>query len=59
MPTGFEEYCDKRWGMAYRHANRLIGAVEVIDNLGPMGPKPQSERQARPLIQLDIFDLLF
>lgn len=49
----FEEYCAKRWGMAHRHANRLIGAVEVIDNLGPMGPKPQSERQTRPLTQLE------
>lgn len=39
--------------MGRNYANRLIGAVGVIDNLGPIGPKPQAESQARPLTQLD------
>jgi len=38
--------------MSNRHANRLIESSEVVANLGPMGPVPQSERQARPLAKL-------
>lgn len=50
----FEDYCRLRWGMAARHANRLIGAAEVVANLGPMGPiLPTSERQTRPMVGLD------
>lgn len=48
----FEEYCRDRWGMSRRHANRLVEAAEVANNLGPMGPIPQTERQARPLAPL-------
>ncbi len=49
----FEDYCQERWGMTRRHANRLIEASEVIDNLGPIGPiLPATESQARPLTQL-------
>ena len=49
----FEDYCRDRWGMDKRHANRLISASESVLGLGPMGPVlPQSERQARPLTQL-------
>lgn len=43
----------KRWGMKRGHANRLIGAVGVIDNLDPIGSKPQTESQTRPLTQLE------
>lgn len=51
--SAFEEYCDKRWGMRRNYANKLIGAVGVIGNLGTFVPKPQTESQARPLTQLD------
>jgi hypothetical protein len=46
----FETYCLERWGMVYRHANRLIQAAEVVGALGPMGPS--NERQARELAPL-------
>lgn len=48
----FEEYCRKKWEMSKRHANRLIGTVEVTKNVGPIGPKPETESQARPLTTL-------
>jgi len=49
----FEDYCRDRWGMSRINAHRLIEASEVMSNLLPMGNiKPQSERQARPLTQL-------
>jgi hypothetical protein len=48
----FEDYCQQRWAMTRRHANRLVEAAEVIANLGPMGPKPETERQARELAPL-------
>ncbi len=49
----FEDYCQNRWGMVRRHANRLIVAAGVIENLGPIGPiLPKTESQARPLAQL-------
>jgi hypothetical protein len=38
--------------MNRRYANRIIDASNVIENLGPMGPVPESERQARPLAKL-------
>ncbi len=54
FPT-FEAYCRERWGMVQRHANRLIQAAEVVENLqtGPIGPTPQTESQARPLTRLE------
>jgi N6-adenosine-specific RNA methylase IME4 len=48
----FEDYCRERWGISDRHANRLIQSAGVMANLGPMGPKPMGERQARPLTAL-------
>lgn len=52
FPT-FEAYCRERWGMVQRHANRLIAAAETVGILGPMGPTPTTERQARPLTRLE------
>jgi hypothetical protein len=49
----FEEYCVKLWGMKRHYANRLIGAVGVIDNLGPIGPIPVTESQARSITRLE------
>lgn len=51
-PT-FEDYCRDRWDFSRRHANRLIEASEVVDHLGPIGPTPATESQARELTALD------
>jgi hypothetical protein len=48
----FELYCRERWGMSKRHANRLVASTEVVSNLGPIGPTPTSESEARPLAKL-------
>lgn len=48
----FEDYCQDRWGISRVHAHRLIGASDVIDNLLPIGNKPTTESQARPLSRL-------
>lgn len=50
----FEEYCQDRWGMTRRHADRLIVSSEIVDNLGPIGPSlPTAESQVRALTRLD------
>ena len=49
----FEAYCRERWGWSHRHANRMIEASEVANNLGPIGPKPTAESQVRPLARLE------
>jgi hypothetical protein len=36
----------------HRHVNRQITAAEVVNNLGPIGPKPPNEAQARELAPL-------
>ena len=46
----FEDYCQTRWSLSRRHVNRLIAANDVVEDLGPMGPKPETERQTRPLV---------
>ncbi len=49
----FEAYCQDKWGIARRTADRFIGAARVIENLTPMGVKiPAHERQVRPLAGL-------
>lgn len=45
----FEDYCRERWGISRSRAYRLIDASEVAEDLSPMGDKPDSERQVRPL----------
>ena len=47
----FEDYCRERWGMSRIHAHRMIDAARVCDVL-PIGNKPTSESQARPLARL-------
>lgn len=49
----FEDYCQEKWGMSRRHVNRLIESSEVVDNLGPIGPIPATESQARELSPLE------
>jgi hypothetical protein len=48
----FDAYCRERWGWSRVHAHRLIDASCVVNDLLPMGNKPTSERQARPLAEL-------
>lgn len=50
--TTFEDYCKERWGFSMRHANRLISSACITERVGPTGPKPQTESQARPLTKL-------
>lgn len=45
----FDTYCRERWGMSRRNSDRLIDAAEVVGQLGPIGPTPQTESQARAL----------
>ena len=49
----FENYCNEKWNLSQRHVNRLVGSSEVVSNLGPMGLKPKTERQARPLTKVE------
>ena len=50
----FEAYCEQRWQMTDNYANKLIGAAEVVGNLGTIVPVlPATESQARPLTKLD------
>lgn len=48
----FEEYLAERWGISARHGRRLIQAFEVAREIGPIGPLPGTESQARELAQL-------
>ncbi len=48
----YQEYCQKRWNFTPQHANRLIRAATVIEDIKsePIGSVlPQSEAQARAL----------
>ncbi len=50
----FEAYCQDKWNLTSRHANRLIEAVEINEDLRPMGLElPINERQARPLSRVE------
>ena len=51
-PT-FEAYCREKWGMTRQHANRMISAAQVVEELEPSGSKPASEAVARPLARLE------
>ena len=47
----FEAYCRDKWNMGRTYAHRLMAAAETHETL-PMGNKPATERQARPLTKL-------
>lgn len=51
----FEDYCQQKWGLGERRAYQFIDAAKVLENLKsePMVQLPASERQARPLTQLE------
>lgn len=44
----FEDYCTKRWNLSRSYVHRICEAAETV-NLLPIGNKPQTESQARPL----------
>lgn len=50
--SSFEAYCRARWHWSKTHANRQIDAARVVQNLTPIGVKPQNEAQARELAPL-------
>jgi hypothetical protein len=47
-----EDYCRERWQFQKAYAHRLIASAKVIENVSPVGDKPTTERQARPLTKL-------
>jgi len=48
----FEDYAAERFGISESHANRLIAAAEVVENVStPAGCPVENERQARELSQ--------
>ena len=49
----FEDYCRIEWGFSKSHANRLIDAGKVQEDLTPIGVTLDNESQARPLAKLD------
>jgi hypothetical protein len=53
----FEAYCRTKWEFSKTHANRLIGAAQVVEVLTPLGVKIKREAQVRPLIGLDPQDI--
>lgn len=50
----FEDYLREMWDIGKRHANRLIAASSVVENLSetPGSRKPETEKQARALAKL-------
>ena len=51
----FEKYCQEKWDMGRRHANRLINSTKVVSNIKNK-VKPKNESQARPLVALNELD---
>jgi len=51
----FDSYCRQRWGIGSSYARRVIRAAERVKLLPNDGtiPKPTSEFQVRPFLQLD------
>lgn len=48
----FEEYCQQRWEFGRHYAYRLMSAAVIVENLLPIGNKPDNEAQARELVGL-------
>lgn len=49
----FEAYCQEKWGIARAQAYRLMDASTIAGNLSPIGDKPATESQVRPLAGLE------
>lgn len=48
----FEAFCDDVLELSSRRVNQLIGASEVVAEMGTIVPKPKNEAQARELAKL-------
>ncbi|MBO0767551.1 MAG: hypothetical protein J2O48_02580 [Solirubrobacterales bacterium] len=48
----FEEYCQQRWSMDRRNANRQIEAAEVVGSIDPSLPRPANVAVTRELAPL-------
>lgn len=46
----WEQYTRKQWKISSRHANRLRAAARLVEEIGPTGPVPATERAIRPLV---------
>ena len=46
----FEAYCRERWGWSRQRANQHIDAAHVVNALTTTVAKPESERQARAML---------
>jgi len=49
----FDDYCVVKWDLSKRYVNRNLKALDTLNNLGPMGPNEMTERQLRPLTNLE------
>ncbi len=49
----FEAYCRERWEWSKAYSNRIIASAAAVEALAPMGVTPTSERQVRPLVNLE------
>lgn len=49
----FEAYCEERWGIHRRYADRLIQAWPVAEILSPIGLKKLTEGQVRELVPVN------
>lgn len=49
----FEDYCVVKWNLSKRYINRNLKALDTLNNLGPIGPHFETERQLRPLTNLE------
>ena len=46
----FEAYCRERWGWGRHRANQYINGAHVADAVGNRGYQPESEREARAML---------
>jgi hypothetical protein len=52
FPT-FEKYLEVKWNMSRPRAFQLMESAAIVSNLSTVVDKPTSERQVRPLVELD------
>lgn len=49
----FDDYCVVKWGLSKNYINKNIKALDALNNLGTMVPNEMTERQLRPLTNLE------
>jgi protein gp37 len=48
----FEEYCEERWELDFKYANRLVQAATLAEKMAPIGAiLPVRESHVRPLLE--------